>query len=211
MCSQLAADWCNIIVMLMFLDTKVDKKNESSNWYYINMLWHTISTTSSRMVDNIMQATENWGDTRRRSCFKTNRQIAHRSKCVTSVVNRRNRYKILAGTIAFASVAKAAPLTGQNSPAGFDSDSYLLHVDNCASRCVTNNANDFVRPPELVQGRVKRDRRSKSGRLSRGHYQVDVRRRHRTITFVPDPRIAVRTIFPSTSFITAALGTDSEG
>ena len=114
MCSQLAADWCAWIVMLMFLDTKVEKKDETNDWYYINMLWHIISTTSSRMIDNIMQATEKWGDTRRRTRLKTNRQIAHRSKSVTSVVNRRNRYRILAGTIAFASVAKAAPMTGQH-------------------------------------------------------------------------------------------------
>jgi hypothetical protein len=36
----------------------------------------------------------------------------------------------------------------------FDSDSVILHVDNCASRCITNSINDFVAAPQKVIGRV---------------------------------------------------------
>lgn len=37
----------------------------------------------------------------------------------------------------------------------FDSDSVTLHIDNCASRCITNSLSDFVATPQKVIGRVK--------------------------------------------------------
>ena len=45
--------------------------------------------------------------------------------------------------------------TGRAEMARFDSDSYVIHVDNCASRCITHSLSDFVRPPQKVVGRVK--------------------------------------------------------
>ena len=37
--------------------------------------------------------------------------------------------------------------TGRAETTRFDSDSYIIHVDNCASRCITHTLSDFVRPP----------------------------------------------------------------
>jgi hypothetical protein len=37
----------------------------------------------------------------------------------------------------------------------FDSDSVVLHVDNCASRCITPSIDDFVTAPRKVIGRVR--------------------------------------------------------
>jgi hypothetical protein len=37
----------------------------------------------------------------------------------------------------------------------FDSDSVTIHIDNCASRCISNSISDFVKPPQKVIGRVK--------------------------------------------------------
>lgn len=37
----------------------------------------------------------------------------------------------------------------------FNSDSVTIHVDNCASRCITNNRSDFIKAPKRVIGRVK--------------------------------------------------------
>ena len=34
--------------------------------------------------------------------------------------------------------------------AAFDTDSFKLYVDNCASKCITNNIDDFVRAPQKV-------------------------------------------------------------
>ena len=34
-------------------------------------------------------------------------------------------------------------------------DSYVIHVNNCASRCITHSLSDFVRPPQKVVRRVK--------------------------------------------------------
>ena len=45
--------------------------------------------------------------------------------------------------------------TGRAETTRFDSDSVTLHVDNCASRCITHTLSDFVRPPQKVIGRVK--------------------------------------------------------
>ena len=45
--------------------------------------------------------------------------------------------------------------TGRAEMARFDSDSYVIHVDNCASRCITHSLSDFVRPPQKVVERVK--------------------------------------------------------
>jgi hypothetical protein len=32
----------------------------------------------------------------------------------------------------------------------YDSDSYLIAIDNCSSRCITNSMQDFVSPPTKV-------------------------------------------------------------
>ena len=45
--------------------------------------------------------------------------------------------------------------TGRAEASRFDSDSVIIHVDNCASRCITNSMADFVKPPQKVIGRVK--------------------------------------------------------
>jgi hypothetical protein len=37
----------------------------------------------------------------------------------------------------------------------FDSDSFLIAVDNCCSKCITNCMDDFVEPPETVNVRVR--------------------------------------------------------
>ncbi len=45
--------------------------------------------------------------------------------------------------------------SGQAKSTRFDSDSVTIHVDNCASRCITNSISDFVKAPQKVIGRVK--------------------------------------------------------
>ena len=37
----------------------------------------------------------------------------------------------------------------------FDSDSFKAYVDNCASKCIPNKINDFIRAPQKVRGRMK--------------------------------------------------------
>ena len=48
----------------------------------------------------------------------------------------------------------AAMKSAHAAPA-FDSDSVVLHVDNCSSRCLTNNISDIDKPPVMVRGNVK--------------------------------------------------------
>jgi Reverse transcriptase (RNA-dependent DNA polymerase)/GAG-pre-integrase domain len=54
-----------------------------------------------------------------------------------------------------AAVISLMVTSGQAKSTRFDSDSVLLHVDNCASRCITNSISDFVKAPQKVIGRVK--------------------------------------------------------
>ena len=44
---------------------------------------------------------------------------------------------------------------GNSHATRFDSDSVTLHIDNCASRCITHSIDDFASPPQKVIGRVK--------------------------------------------------------
>jgi hypothetical protein len=37
----------------------------------------------------------------------------------------------------------------------YDSDSFLIAIDNCASRCITNDMTDFISPPTQVSVTVK--------------------------------------------------------
>lgn len=54
-----------------------------------------------------------------------------------------------------ATVCLIAGTAGHTQAISFDSDSVNIHVDNCASRCITNSLQDFVKPPQKVIGRVK--------------------------------------------------------
>jgi hypothetical protein len=54
-----------------------------------------------------------------------------------------------------ASIVCLVANSGRADAARFDSDSVVIHIDNCASRCITNSLTDFVKPPQKVIGRVK--------------------------------------------------------
>ena len=54
-----------------------------------------------------------------------------------------------------ATVCLIASTAGHAEGKRFDTDSVLIHIDNCASRCITNSIHDFIRPPQKVIGRVK--------------------------------------------------------
>ena len=49
----------------------------------------------------------------------------------------------------------SAPTSGDSEANPYDSDSYLILVDNCCSACVTNDINDFEGEPVKVNARVK--------------------------------------------------------
>jgi GAG-pre-integrase domain len=54
-----------------------------------------------------------------------------------------------------AAVVCLVATTSRTEATRFDSDSVVIHVDNCASRCITNSLTDLVKPPQKVIGRVK--------------------------------------------------------
>ena len=45
--------------------------------------------------------------------------------------------------------------TGSSSDHTYDAGSYLIAIDNCSSRCITNSLTDFVAPPQATDIRVK--------------------------------------------------------
>ena len=54
-----------------------------------------------------------------------------------------------------ASIVCLLATSGKAKSTRFDSDSVTLHIDNCASRCITHSLGDFVTDPQKVIGRVK--------------------------------------------------------
>ena len=54
-----------------------------------------------------------------------------------------------------ATVCLIASTAGKAQARGFDSNSVVIHVDDCATRCITNSISDFIRPLQKVIGRVK--------------------------------------------------------
>jgi hypothetical protein len=149
-CAELASGWLTLLASLLLIDCdKSLERNGEYNWRYLKWLWKAISNAGSSLLNAAQQTTDKWGDTRRRARFKTNKQVAHRSNGVASAVRTRARIVVLTGIIAFTA------FHGYGQGNNFDSDAVLLHVDNCASRCVTNNIGDFVRAPTTVSGRVK--------------------------------------------------------
>jgi hypothetical protein len=149
-CAELADGWLTWLGSLLLIDYDKSLNNNSEySWRYLEWLWKTITGTGNNIIDAAQRTTEKWGDTRRRARFKTNKQVAHRSRGVEATVQTRTRLVVLIGIIAFAAY------DGYGNGRPFDSDSVMLHVDNCASACLTNNIGDFVRAPTLVKGRVK--------------------------------------------------------
>ena len=53
-------------------------------------------------------------------------------------------------------VIHGMPATTKTRPRGcYDSDSFWIAVDNCCSKCITNNLQDFVSPPRKVSVKVR--------------------------------------------------------
>jgi hypothetical protein len=38
---------------------------------------------------------------------------------------------------------------------GYDTDSFMIVVDNCCSRCITNSLSDFIEPPKKTNLKVR--------------------------------------------------------
>ena len=83
-------------------------------------------------------------------------ESGNRLVSVLSAALHRNKRSI--GTSSWhrtAAIICLVATTDRAEMARFDSDSYVIHVDNGASRCITHSLGDFVRPPQNVVGRVK--------------------------------------------------------
>lgn len=88
--------------------------------------------------------------TRKERRVRTNKEQSHCSQGRSRAALRTKKLVRLFGIVTFMASQGTA-----SANLAFDSDSVEIHVDNCASRCVTNSADDFVLPPQLVVGRVK--------------------------------------------------------
>ena len=84
-------------------------------------------------------------------CAKRIRPFYRISNGQASIGDRCNKrsFTPLATTQAFKSYA------GNRSPTSFDTDSFKILVDNCATRSITNDSADFIDPPVKVKGRLK--------------------------------------------------------
>lgn len=69
----------------------------------------------------------------------------------SSIGDRRNRCALPINTPC--QVFQAAK--GKTTSSSFDTDSFTILVDNCATRSITNDASDFIDPPVKVKGKLK--------------------------------------------------------
>jgi hypothetical protein len=60
----------------------------------------------------------------------------------------------LHGIILTLVLAPGAPYRGP-SDHSYDSDSFVIAVDNCASKCITNSMTDFIEQPRKVKVKIK--------------------------------------------------------
>ena len=59
--------------------------------------------------------------------------------------------------VAFAKhMAMSTTLTAPDRQTTFDTDSFQIAIDNCCSRCITNDTDDFISPPETININVSR-------------------------------------------------------
>jgi hypothetical protein len=52
-------------------------------------------------------------------------------------------------------IAMTASLKSPHDGHRFDSDSKLMAIDNCCSKCITNELRDYIEPPTRVNTRVQ--------------------------------------------------------
>jgi hypothetical protein len=103
------------------------------------------ATKSLTYLEKIMIQALGTSRSRRRrqsSCISTSQRSGDRQRDLS----RQKEWALTSGMVVALLVTTSQ---GQQATA-FNSDSFKLYVDNCASKCITYNIDDFVRAPQKV-------------------------------------------------------------
>ena len=138
--------------------TRRKDKRRRKKW---ERLYHVIGSLQDRVLIRIDQAVT-WAIGDEPTVRETLTWTKPRFRNQTRVRKQRSsgqgsnkRVQRTSGWFKTASIVCLLATSSQAHKAPFNSDSVIIHVDNCASRCITNSLGDFVRPPQKVVGRVK--------------------------------------------------------
>ena len=114
------------------------------------ILEDTLSNVTARVDQAVTWATK-LGPTDKERLTWTNRRV----RIGSSGRGYNKRHLQTSSWFRTAAVICLVSTTAKGHTTTFDSDSVTLHVDNCASRCITHSLKDFVTPPRAVNGRVR--------------------------------------------------------
>ena len=159
--------WCIYWAINSSADLKGSFRNESMKWKkrqrkgYLGISADQIATIMNRATMQLDRAvtwaigsepTDKERMTWTKAPFKYQRRVRHDRSTGQGYNKRKMGTSEWHRTSAIICLLAAA---GTTQATRFDSDSVILHVDNCASRCITHSIDDFVTAPQKVIGRVK--------------------------------------------------------
>jgi hypothetical protein len=149
----LARDWLVFVIAIILLgeeDRVSYRKRDNKYRKWVTDQIKIGATKALTYLEKLMIQSLGTSRSRRRrqsSCRSTSRRSGGRQRDLS----RRKEWARTSGMV----VALLVTTSQGRQAAAFDSDSFKLYVDNCASKCITNNIDDFVRAPQKVRGRVK--------------------------------------------------------
>ena len=130
--------WLRCMIMT-FWKPKIDLNNNKNNLCATYSNQNNHKQTISHIQPNQSEIKSRF-QTESTLGSKTYRSIQCNSRLHT------NTGKGLTFHLAF-QAAEETNESAEAHPCLFDSDSFTIHVDNCASRCMTNCINHFISPP----------------------------------------------------------------
>ena len=149
----LARDWLAFVVAIILSgeeDRVSYRKRDNKYRKWVTDQIKIGATKALTYLEKLMIQSLGTSRSRRRSqssCRSTSRRSGGRQRDLS----RRKQWARTSGMV----VAMLVTTSQGRQAAAFDSDSFKLYVDNCASKCITNNIDDFIRAPQKVRGRVK--------------------------------------------------------
>jgi hypothetical protein len=147
------ASW--LIVTCVYIDNSKPKyipKRLRLN-RYIGRLRSIFENFGHRLLTAISEFIEGLPTTRRRMRPPAGIRFTCRASQTRKRTRARQRHR--PGT-QLLSICLSAKKSGKKStPDRYDSDSYLLAIDNCCSKCMTNNKADFIGPLTKVDVKIK--------------------------------------------------------
>ena len=160
--------WVSSLLLVLALLCVADPEKQQRQRFYVpkskrlKMIWYldegvTLMRGEIRTFLNVFENYLSRSSVRRRISCGTHQTGAHRGGTAIRVLDPSPQLYSYATISSGATIGIGMSTTV--SPAGriappYDSDSYLLMIDNCCSKCVTNCCADFVGEPSPVRANI---------------------------------------------------------